>query len=237
VPASPLHLLGCDLIARVYAGGESPLDFSDLHLRVVDEIEGTDLNGVVTRYGVLLVSTDTPDSLLVAIRGTRSAIEWVSDAMAFLRAAHWATGLIEDGFGTIFDSFRLGSGRTLPQACGAYGSSVVFGHSLGGPLATYVAAITGASELVCYASPKPGDAEFAAFVRSRVTTITAYDDLPDVVPTLPRTFGDPLGRFNFQPVTAVTVLNPTTTVPPVQIPPGLAGAHAITTYRALIAAA
>jgi lipase (class 3) len=239
VPANPLHVLGCNVIDRVHTVTEGAIDFSDLGCQLVDEVIATDLDGVVTRYGVLLVSTDTPNRLLVFIRGTKSAIEWVSDGVAVLEACRFAPGCkTEKGFTDIYETFRLKSGRTIISVISGFARAVVFGHSLGGPLATYLAAQMQVAELVCYASPKPGDAAFARFVRANVPTITLYDDVPDVVPKLPFTLDDPLDEFDFVHVLPVlTAMDPKRFTPPVSIPPGIAGAHAITTYKALLLAA
>jgi hypothetical protein len=234
---NPLHILGCDLIERQWDAGNGQLYVRDLGLTVVDRVLANDLLGRKTCYGSLLVANDNPHSVLVPTRGTKTGPEWASDLRARLRPSKFSPGKVEAGWGDIFDTFYLESGRPMAAAILSFAESVIFGHSLGGPLATYFAAATLASELVCYASPKPGDADFAAWVRSRVKVRTFYADAPDFIWKTPPTIQDPLDEFNFQHIDAPLV-DPSRATPPIQMPINDPfGPHHITTYRELLAAA
>ena len=238
MPAPAHHVLGCDLISRLYTVGDGDLDFWDFGLGVADEILGTDTDGITRRYGALLVDSLAPGRVLVAIRGTKGAPEWESDFDALLIACPFAPGAkVHAGFNGIFVTFRLKSGLTVSQAVEKYTHRIVMGHSLGGPLATYVAALAAADELVCYASPKPGDPGLGAWIRSRVPVRTFYANPKDIVPHAPLTITNlppPFVNFDYEPVDYATPLNPDSVVPPV--PHTWADSHAILNYRRLIAA-
>ena len=219
MPAPALHLLGTDLQTALYAVPVgSPADFSSFGYRTIDEIWGTDKNGMDTRYGVQLVNDAAPKQLLNVVRGTKYRTEWESDVTAFLIDSTYSPGRVHAGFEGIGKTFRLASGSAIDAVFKLFESVVVMGHSLGGPEATRLASSYGATELICYASPKPGDQAYGAWVRSRVPRITLYENHEDRVPKLPLTIDDPLGRFDFWQVKGTILMDARLCVPPVVIP-------------------
>lgn len=235
---NPLHVQGCDLIARLYAAGDGPLDFSDLGFAIEDEIVATDANSVLTRYGVCLKPAATEGTVLVVIRGTRTLIEWMSDAEAVLVDCPFAAGTkVHRGFAAIYATFALKSAFPLLAYLETHPCVVVMGHSLGGPLATYLAAQVRANELVCYASPKPGDPAFGAWVKAQVAERTLYANPKDIVPHLALTITNLLAPFvneDFEHIDFLTPLDPASVTPPVST--DWVDAHNILNYRRLIAA-
>ena len=235
------HANGCDLVKRVERAIDAEISFADLGLTVVDEILAVDLDKTPARFAVLLVNQADPHRLLLAIRGTEKPVEWVSDCIAFLVDFEFAAGCrVEAGFYGIYKSFQLRSGRGFAQAFNDYASVVIYCHSLGGPLGAYLASQYSATELVCYASPKPGDPAFAAFVRERVPVVTLYDFKPDVVPDAPYTIRDPFDRFNFVHVATKTVLDPQACTPAIELPAGISSlefSHDLSTYKQAIISA
>ena len=135
--------------------------------------------------------------LLIAIRGTDTLLEWLVDAecgpCAFPGVP--AAGRVEDGFCSVYATLRCSStgGDVLSlvrQA--APGTTVtICGHSLGAAVATLlaldvaVAAPTIDLTLYTFASPRVGDAAFAAFCNSRIPVHFRVANRPDIVPHLP----------------------------------------------------
>lgn len=237
--ANPVHVLGCDLIYRLYEAGDEPVDFSLMGCTTEDEILATDQNGVQTRYGVVLRHHDPAVGLLVVIRGTRTLVEWLSDAEAILEGWAFALGTsAHHGFSAIYRTFTLKSGLPLvAKLASTPGRVTVMGHSLGGPLATYLAALARVSELVCYASPKPGDPALGAWVKAQVPNITLYANPKDIVPHLPLTITHlppPFVNEDFEHVDFLNPLDPARVTPPIST--DWEDSHNILSYRRLIAA-
>jgi triacylglycerol lipase len=149
-------------------------------------------------YGYLAQIIDKPDVYVAAIRGTNGILEWIEDAQ-FLSVPHPTAGRVEQGFYGVYRSmqYRPIGGEILPAARGisnavGKGSLIVLGHSLGSALATYLTfdlahqGKLGARVQGCfYASPRPGDADFAKAFDERVQTYALWNYELDVVPRVP----------------------------------------------------
>lgn len=155
--------------------------------------------GEPTCYGYLAQDMAHPSVFAAAIRGTDGIIEWIEDA-EFLPTLHPSGGLVESGFWDIYASmeYRPAAGQPLGAAQGLAaavesGELIVLGHSLGSALATYLTFDLAAPALlgdrvqsVLFASPRPGNADFAKTFDQRVKAYQLYNYELDVVPRVPR---------------------------------------------------
>jgi triacylglycerol lipase len=149
-------------------------------------------------YGFLAQVVDKPDVFVAAIRGTNGILEWIEDAQ-FSSVPHPTVGRVESGFFGVYRSmqYRPIGGEILPAARGissavGQGSLIVLGHSLGSALATYLTfdlahpGKLGPRVQGCFfASPRPGDADFARAFDERVQTYALWNYELDVVPRVP----------------------------------------------------
>lgn len=151
---------------------------------------------------------------IVAIRGTDGAEEWLDDFDFIPRKpGSPLQGMVDGGFYGIYSSLQLNTpdGECRPLAAGtartvATAAVTVLGHSLGAALATYLtaelAALLPESQVsAClFASPKPGDGDFASYFRHVVPHYQSFSYQNDIVPLAP-----PLG---YSPLPDGTVLLP-----------------------------
>ena len=180
-------------------------------------------------YGFVAVGGD-PKTAVVAIRGTATAMEWWDDfhwdLVPFTQVSNG--GKVAQGFLDIYSTFGT---MTPGQAQGSAASGtfaadiaqaaaaglaadldpalpvVVCGHSLGGALATLlVADLTANTPLKpqawTFASPRVGDAVFAARYGALSTVSWRIYNQVDVVPYFPVDVSD-----NYQPVTTGFAIN------------------------------
>ena len=180
-------------------------------------------------YGYVAVGGD-PATAVVALRGTGSKMEWWDDF-------HWDLvpftqvrdgGNVAKGFDDIYDSIgTMAPGQQGSSAPGAVAAEVaqaatsglaagldpaslplvVTGHSLGGALATLLAADLNATTALrpqawTFASPKVGDAVFAARYAGVATVSWRIYNQADIIPYLPLDVFD-----NYQPVTTGYAIN------------------------------
>lgn len=237
---NPIYTFGCELIYRLYNTDDgAPVDFSDFSMSLHDELEAQDRDGVWRRYGALLV--DANGLLTLPIRGTKGTPEWESDFESLLTTWPFMEGagaMSHAGFTGIFQTFRLKSGRPLLDVIRSFqaaGKVIIYGHSLGGPLATMLAALAGGCFLICYASPKPGDPVFGAWVRSRTIGRVLFANPKDVVPHVPLTITNlppPFINEDYEHVDLLTVCDPNSVTP--AVPPSWADSHAIVNYQRII---
>ncbi len=161
----------------------------------------------LTCYGVVVQRPN--NEVVVAIRGTDGIAEWIEDAefvfkpyAPTLPLPAGTTARVEQGFWGIYASLNyvdlqgvvIGSAAaTIATLYKGASSIVVSGHSLGGPLATYLAldlARVDPRQTIrgCYfASPHPGDDAFAAFFQETIGNYVVYNYVMDVVPRMPPT--------------------------------------------------
>jgi pimeloyl-ACP methyl ester carboxylesterase len=201
-------------------------------------------------FGFHAFRMSDPREHVVVIRGTESAIEWIEDADAIL-APGPPIGLVHRGFWSIYQSARyfshgaLGDGLLAAQGITAampIGASVTFiGHSLGGPIATYMVHDTARIPFaprqrefslgaVLFASPRPGDRAYVENFDEVVGKLNyscyAYErdrvpHLPVWIPTLP--FKSLLGTTWIKPSQSQAIISDT---------PGCC--HAATSYARML---
>lgn len=152
-------------------------------------------------YGYVAQNKHNPSQYVTVIRGTEGLLEWAEDGQ-FLAVPHPSGGKVEAGFYGIYTGFKfwaLGHGPVAAPLgtaalVGDQGVMTVVGHSLGGPLATYLAydlaKLLGARVQLCaLASPRPGNADFARALAAAVPAHVVYNYVLDVVPRVPFGFG------------------------------------------------
>jgi triacylglycerol lipase len=182
-----------------------------------------------TFYGFVAVGGD-PKTAVVAIRGTASATEWWDDMhwdlVPFTKVSNG--GQVAQGFSDIYTTFgTMTPGQPgTSQASATFAAdiaqavagglaadldpslpTVVCGHSLGGALATLlVADVTANTPLKpqawTFASPRVGNAIFAARYGGLTTVSWRIYNQVDVVPYFPADVSD-----SYQPVTAGYAIN------------------------------
>jgi len=165
--------------------------------------ESSVLTAVTVCYGVLAHLVATPNQYVVLLRGTAGTREWLIDA-EFFQVAHPipGSGNVERGFHDIYATMEFlpanGTGnegliawKAITSIVGQ-GDLVVAGHSLGSTLATYLTydlvKLGNMANCVrgCYfASPRPGNADFAQAFDSAVSQYVVYDYAPDEIPDTP----------------------------------------------------
>jgi triacylglycerol lipase len=169
-------------------------------------------------YGFLARNKTDPNSFVVAVRGTDGLVEWLIDAEFLLvRHPNYPATQVEQGFWGIYQTMSLldiATGTTYAIAAdgiaamvGAAGSATVTGHSLGSAIATYltfdVAVKLGSRATAClFASPRTGDAAWAALFDTKVTTYQLCNYILDVVTQVP--------TLGYTTLSKVTLLNPKT---------------------------
>ena len=151
-------------------------------------------------YGFLAQNQIDPTSFVAVVRGTEGLVEWLIDA-EFLLVPHprHAGVQVEQGFWGIYQTISLVDLATgavanaadgIANAVGGTGTVTVTGHSLGSAIATYLtedlAEKLGPRTSAClFASPRTGDAAWAALFASRVTAYQLYNYILDLVTHVP----------------------------------------------------
>ncbi|XEC93812.1 lipase family protein [Paenibacillus tarimensis] len=150
--------------------------------------------------GFIAGSLDNPLQQAVVIRGTESALDWLSDFEFVLESFHEVPngGKTERGFTNLYRSMMIeyadSNVPSQPLVSGldqlpAGTKLVVTGHSLGSSLATLHAFVAGSKEidveLVTFASPRVGDRKFVeAFQKMNIKNTRIFNH-PDIVPQVP----------------------------------------------------
>lgn len=188
-------------------------------------------------YGFLAQCIAEPEKFVAVVRGTACSLEWFEDAGAALIPG--PSGLVHAGFSSIYFTMRIGTVRASDAiaARSDIKSLTVIGHSLGSALATYLMADIRVKspafsvEGALFASPKPGDSNFAHWVDSVMgrDNYNVFNYSRDIVPRLP--FGGPFG-LGFQALPGQTWLTPSMST--AKIPDGIKAAHNLLTYAALL---
>jgi hypothetical protein len=166
-------------------------------------------------YGYLAESLLHPGHFAIAIRGTMDILEWFADLEGFL-VSHPDPdcGKVHLGIWDIYDSFEYDDPRATSSVLTAAPALksvldshpvTIVGHSLGAPLASYLAfdlARAGCDvSAVLVASPRPGDADFAKAFGTAVPSYLVYNNTYDLVPRVPIGFG-------YEPLANVIALEP-----------------------------
>ncbi|WP_137724783.1 lipase family protein [Prescottella subtropica] len=168
---------------------------------LVRTIQMRDLAGLgPVLFGFLAVG-GSPRTQVIALRGTATPAEWVDDLhwtpVAFPQAG--TGGHVADGFLGLYDTLTSAEPGKPGTPAGTAGLAaavdpalplVVTGHSLGGALATLLAADLAANtpltpQVWTFASPKVGDAAFAARFGQLCPVSWRIHNIVDVVPYFP----------------------------------------------------
>ena len=197
-----------------------------------------DLNKQVC-YGYL--ACNASNEYIAAIRGTDGAEEWLDDC-AFLHKIPQSPlqGKVDSGFYDIFNSLHYQAIDNTATARLANGIAdviqnnpiTVLGHSLGSVLATYLCAELTALcnpqqiSACLFASPKPGNKDFASYFEQLNINYQIFNYKSDVVPDLP-----PLGYSALNNITLLKVDPATSNI---QVSARKACCHHLTTYIALL---
>ncbi len=152
-------------------------------------------------YGHLSWMNNSPGTLVISIRGTSDAEEWLDDAKFFQTPFSKNTdyGDVELGFHEIFQSFTV----SKPQSKTFISLSeyleqlknvqriIVVGHSLGSSLATLLAFDVSVNNfakevnVLTFASPLTGNKQFVNAFQSRIKNSLRVVNEPDLVPRVP----------------------------------------------------
>jgi hypothetical protein len=130
----------------------------------------------------------------VAFRGTQTFEDWVGDFDALFKPYKYVPngGQAHVGFQSIYEALHDSVAKGLGAALAGCGKLLVTGHSLGGALSAVAAPdfaknLTSplAPELITFAGPAAGLADFAAFFDLAIPSCYRVVNLWDVVPRLP----------------------------------------------------
>lgn len=211
----------------------------------------TDVNrGITDEVTIGLVCQSDPGrDVVIAIRGTEGIFEWAHD-LDFLKVPCPflpGAGQTDDGFTEMYNSLTTDPGPDSQSVVKALptlgfddpvGSVTICGHSLGGALATLLALDLAATAAIpanaayaqfrdptvfTYASPRTGDAMFAATYNQVVPYSNRIENRFDLVPHLPPTW---LGYQH--------VLAPWELTPDQHVRYDLVCEHSLTTYLYLM---
>ncbi|MDR3773994.1 MAG: lipase family protein [Terracidiphilus sp.] len=155
----------------------------------------------VVSIGFVARSAAAAGEYVIVIRGTEGILEWLQD-LKFLPepfATVPGSGLTEDGFTDMYNSFRVApdpnSARLTPSLGGLLGDTVskltICGHSLGSALATLLALDVVVNtpykqpSLITFASPRVGDLHFSSFFNSVVPDCVRIANRMDIVTHVP----------------------------------------------------
>ncbi len=172
-------------------------------------------------YGVLI--KDFHGLFVVVIRGTGDLVEWLVNAeLELVGHPTPGAGNVEQGFWSIYDSMQYvsadgsaiaGANSIADALKSVVGENewLVTGHSLGAAISTYLTfdlakpVSLGSGVRGCFfASPRPGDADFAAAFQNLGSRYVVIDNRADTVPQLPPTS---LGYATLQNELSLSVAN------------------------------
>jgi hypothetical protein len=138
---------------------------------------------------------ETVDGIVLAFRGTRtkSPLDWLQNAALFLQRVNGVPGRIHTGFYRAVKSLWEPMKSTLLEMMETSNCTKVLltGHSKGGAMASITAILMNrdtdlpnATEVVTFASAKPGDSGFVKAFNREINQ-TSYEYYLDIVPFLP----------------------------------------------------
>lgn len=192
---------GCAYDIDPATGRYQPPSGTDPYGRAVHYVRTpTPISGDVDRIDACLVGEDQ-DGVIVAFRGTlppsftsqASLLNWLQDLMAEPETRPNIPGKVHTGF---FDATSAVIAAVAKEVArlNPKGTKRVYvtGHSLGGAMASIGAYILQAApysisieQVVTFASPKPGDADFKAAYEKIFPDQIRYENYDDLVPLLP----------------------------------------------------
>lgn len=153
-----------------------------------------------TKYYGIVASSAT--EIVIAIRGTGDAVEWVLDFEFTLTPFPLGQSKVETGFYSILSSMQFVDLNGTPFDLAGYLvkaltanpnlSLIIEGHSLGGALVSMLAVqlsqnatLKKAMSVITLASPAPGDPAFASFYNQNVPATYRIWNPWDLVPHAP----------------------------------------------------
>lgn len=194
-----------DFVSKAYDYSRNPAVLPALPggYNFVHELYANDFTIALEDFRIFGFIAQSADDVVVAIRGTEGVFEWIGDFEFGLTTAHdaaWA-GSTEQGFTNFYRSLAMEgsvSGQKvrdgLPELCVGGRTLHISGHSLGGALATLLAAdVAGRPGIpdptvYTFASPTVGDKIFAGTYDLRVPDSWRIANLNDIVTHLPPRF-------------------------------------------------
>lgn len=153
-------------------------------------------NSVVSESSIFgLVAWDQEtQTVIVAIRGTKTIWEWIADvdAAPFPYLPDPSAGLVHMGFQLVYEHIRRSIADLLNSKCQGAQTVWVTGHSLGGALAVLCAydifknvKLGPVPQLYTFAGPRTGAPDFAASFDAAIVTCNRLVNFMDVVPQVP----------------------------------------------------
>ena len=190
-------------------------------------------------YGMLVQEKSNPNSYVIFIRGTESAVEWIKDAEAVLVDEAESGSKVEYGFYSLYQSLTINNIAlrdwvrqnllTIDNV-----QITVSGHSLGSAMSCFtstfiskdaIAANKDPVKLITFACPKPGDSKWSGFMSNNIASDSVvYNYSRDIVPSMP-----PFDEYSNPP--NICILNPD---PAVDIPNNPVSNHLLPAYEALL---
>ena len=171
----------------------------------MNDFFGTDKTTVY--FGFIAVDNANPTSIVVAIRGTKSIMEWWDDFQVSSTPCPFApnSGKVESGFLELYNSLHISTpgstgnntialretvftGLKSEFDLGQYKQVTMVGHSLGSSLVTLygldMAAQNSSKEVIIYtfASPCTGDQDFVNYYNTIIHESYRIYNEPDIVP-------------------------------------------------------
>lgn len=220
VPPENLTNRGGELIqAGLVAGGTT---FEVITTIYANDL-ATDMAPLRSRKMVsigLILQAETGGAV-IALRGTEGIMEWVQDARFLAVPCPFLPGAgnTEDGFTAMYQSLAISPSAGATSVARSLAglpwkrkvtSLTICGHSLGGALATLLAADVAANgadpfkvaTVYTYASPKTGDPVFVSAYNHLVPDTSRIANRLDLVPKLPLPplYDHVLGLFDLNPV-------------------------------------
>lgn len=212
------------------------------HLSAVDATIGQRLLGTGERvyYGFLARSNADPLQHILVFRGTEPMrlVEWLEDGFAAL-IAHPTFGRVHAGIWKLYGTVMCGAGTLIDAVKALPRDAIltVIGHSLGAAMSTFAATDLAAAfpdriRAYLFASPKPGDQQFAGYSNRVIgpSNYTHFAYSRDVVPFLPLT----LPGLDFARQLSTSWITPATAS--AKIKHGISCAHHATSYAAMLGA-
>lgn len=157
--------------------------------RIVAELRAAAIDGAMELFGFVI---ESDSEAIVALRGTSSPVEWVSDFIAQQTPYRPAPklGMTHRGFTDIYMTMR----KQLLAAIAAIAPDkplFITGHSLGGALATLAApdlvlnAKCATPAVYTFGAPRAGDPQFAKSFNHLIRTSWRISNFYDIVTQLP----------------------------------------------------
>lgn len=242
MPAPAIDLLCADLGLIAYESTflTAPQDtvaaaLAPMGRSLVNLIWGEDAEIGPVPFGFI---SESPAGFITTLRGTQmpdgKIVEWLDDFDAFLETCPFAPGRWHRGAGRLYKTLNV-NGQPLGRVLMSFAAMIIHGHSLAGWLATYAALESQGQAPRLFATPKGGDAPFRdAAISIWGGPATSYANPNDAVPKVPITVDWPFKIEDFEQVSPLIELAPSSVTPP--IASNWDDSHQLSNYRRLLAA-